>query len=280
MKKFLKKSLIVVTILLSSIFATTLSTTQSTYADDIGPSNHSGSTNGSSNSSSGTSSDIGDCSRTFLGMAPWYCGVKSNPQGEEELSDNIRTIAFNIFVDIGILATYLIIAYVIYGGYLYMFSSGDPGKAMAGRKTLARAFIGLAIVMLANIILSTIRAVLIGNKSFQDCNPLTSTTECVDTSMLINQLINWFIGVAGLVAFIFVVIGGVSYMTSRGDPGKLQKAKSTILYALIGLIIVALSWAISTFVYNILKDNSDFEEYDTERNASLVQYTAIAQKSS
>lgn len=212
---------------------------------------------------------LGSC-RDFLGMTSWDCGIDPNANSQDDLSNNIWTIAFNVFVDIGILATYLIIAYVIYGGYLYMFSSGDPGKAMAGKKTLTNAFIGLAIVMLANIILSTIRTVLIGNSSFQDC----AITECVDPSALVNQLINWFIGVSGFVAVIFVVVGGVGYMTSRGDPGRLQKAKSTILYALIGLIIVALSWAITTFVYNIIKNNSDYDEFST----SFTQNYNIAHK--
>ena len=43
-------------------------------------------------------------------------------------------------------------------------------------------------------------------------------------------------------------IGGVGYMTSSGDAGKVKKAKDTILYGVIGLVIVALSFAIVNFV--------------------------------
>ena len=56
------------------------------------------------------------------------------------------------------------------------------------------------------------------------------------------------LGVLGLVAVIFVVVGGVKYMTSAGDPGKVQQAKKTIIYALIGLIVCALAFAIVNFV--------------------------------
>ena len=61
-------------------------------------------------------------------------------------------------------------------------------------------------------------------------------------------IINGVIAVLGVVAVIFVIVGGINYMTSQGDPGKVKKAKDTVLYALIGLIICALAFAIVNFV--------------------------------
>ena len=246
MKALIKKIIVFAMVLLSTTAVFSISNSTPVYADDLG-----------------------SC-RDFLGMTSWDCGIKANPGSEDELKENIRTIIANIFADIGILATYLAIGYIIYGGYLYMFSSGDPAKAMIGRKTLTRAFIGLGIVMLANIILHTIRIATIGsNGSFEACS-LSNGTGCVDPSTLVKNLVNWFIGVSGLVAVIFIVVGGVGYMTSRGDPGKLQKAKSTIMYSIIGLIIVALSMAIFNFVYDIFNKNSDFENYGPGQS-SLIQ---------
>lgn len=66
-------------------------------------------------------------------------------------------------------------------------------------------------------------------------------------SIIIN-ILNAIIAVAGLVAVIFIIIGGFNYMTSAGDPGKTKKAKDTILYAVIGLIICVLAFAIVNFV--------------------------------
>ena len=58
---------------------------------------------------------------------------------------------------------------------------------------------------------------------------------------------------SGIVAVIVIIIGGIGYMTSSGDAGKVKKAKDTILYGVIGLVIVALSFAIVNFVIsNIL----------------------------
>lgn len=61
-------------------------------------------------------------------------------------------------------------------------------------------------------------------------------------------IINAIIGALGIVAVIVVIIGGIRYMTSSGDAGKVKTAKDTILYGLIGLAVVALSFAIVNFV--------------------------------
>ena len=70
----------------------------------------------------------------------------------------------------------------------------------------------------------------------------------------IQTIINAVIGILGLICVIIMIIGGVQYMTSSGDPNKTKKARDTILYACIGLIICVLSFAIVNFVIlNVLK---------------------------
>lgn len=79
----------------------------------------------------------------------------------------------------------------------------------------------------------------------------TSTNDFSDT---IANILRAIIGVAGLVATIFIVIGGWHYMTSAGDAGKLKKAKDTILYACIGLVVCALSFVIVNWAVSIIND--------------------------
>ena len=76
-----------------------------------------------------------------------------------------------------------------------------------------------------------------------------------DLGESIQNIINAIIVILGIVAVIVIIVGGVQYMTSNGDAGKVQKAKNTILYAAIGLIICVLAAAIVNFViFNLLKD--------------------------
>ena len=51
-----------------------------------------------------------------------------------------------------------------------------------------------------------------------------------------------------IVTVIVIIIGGVKYMTSQGDAGKVKSAKDTILYAIIGLIVTLLAFAITNFI--------------------------------
>ena len=62
------------------------------------------------------------------------------------------------------------------------------------------------------------------------------------------NIINGVIGILGFACVVVMIIGGVQYMTSAGDTGKVTKAKNTILYGLIGLVICVLAFAIVNFV--------------------------------
>lgn len=65
---------------------------------------------------------------------------------------------------------------------------------------------------------------------------------------LVRTIIDVFSWIVGVVSVIMIIYGGFRYVTSGGDSGKVSSAKNTILYAIIGLIIVALAQVIVLFV--------------------------------
>jgi hypothetical protein len=65
---------------------------------------------------------------------------------------------------------------------------------------------------------------------------------------IITTVINVFSMVVGFVSVIMIIIGGFKYITSNGDSGNVTGAKNTIMYALIGLVVVALAQIIVRFV--------------------------------
>jgi hypothetical protein len=100
-----------------------------------------------------------------------------------------------------------------------------------------------------------------------DCNNPTSNAEAVQcgsnnvgggaktgaqatkaVNNTITTVINILSVVGGIVAVVFIIIGGFRYITSAGDSSKVGSAKNTILYAVIGLVIVALAQIIVHFV--------------------------------
>ncbi len=65
---------------------------------------------------------------------------------------------------------------------------------------------------------------------------------------VLQKIVNVFLFSGGIVAFIFVIIGGLRYITSTGDSTRIESAKNTLLYAIIGLIVTIVAVPISAFV--------------------------------
>lgn len=58
--------------------------------------------------------------------------------------------------------------------------------------------------------------------------------------------------VAGLLAFAYLLLGGIQWITSGGDKGGLEAARNKIIHAIVGLIVVFSAWAITLLVQNFL----------------------------
>ena len=91
-----------------------------------------------------------------------------------------------------------------------------------------------------------------------------------DLPTVIQNILNAIIGVAGIISVVYIVVGGIQYITSSGDSNKTEKAKKTILYALIGLIVCALSFAIVNFTISriIYNNNSSDDDQSAYVNTS------------
>lgn len=66
------------------------------------------------------------------------------------------------------------------------------------------------------------------------------------------QITNVVLYIVGVIAVIMLIIGGIKYVVSGGDAKKVTDAKNTVLYAIIGLIIAFLAFAIVNFVITTL----------------------------
>lgn len=60
--------------------------------------------------------------------------------------------------------------------------------------------------------------------------------------------LNLFSAIVGIIAVVMIIVGGVKYITSQGESTNITAAKNTILYAVIGLVVVALAQIIVRFV--------------------------------
>lgn len=70
----------------------------------------------------------------------------------------------------------------------------------------------------------------------------------LDLWNVLNTIINVALYIIGFVAVVMLILGGFQYTTSSGDASKVTKAKNTILYGIIGLVVAILAYAIVNFV--------------------------------
>lgn len=72
----------------------------------------------------------------------------------------------------------------------------------------------------------------------------------------ITSIINVMLYIIGSIAVLMIIIGGIRYVTSNGDQANVKAAKDTIFYAVIGLILAVLAYAIVNFVIQGISSGS------------------------
>lgn len=82
------------------------------------------------------------------------------------------------------------------------------------------------------------------------CTPTTTANGTTKINTLVTDIVNVFSLVVGIISVIMIVFGGFQYITSGGDTSKVSTAKTTIIYAVVGLIVVAFAQFIVQFVLN------------------------------
>ncbi|MBQ8996572.1 hypothetical protein IJ095_00885 [Candidatus Saccharibacteria bacterium] len=69
-----------------------------------------------------------------------------------------------------------------------------------------------------------------------------------DPSVVEANIINRIFWVVGVLAVIMIIVAGVQMITSAGDSGAVTKAKRTLVYSIVGLIVAVLAYAIVNFI--------------------------------
>lgn len=76
-----------------------------------------------------------------------------------------------------------------------------------------------------------------------------------NVGQLISALVGTLLIISALLAFFFLILGGIQWITSGGDKAGMEAARNKITHAIVGLIIVGAAWAIMLLVQNFLGIN-------------------------
>lgn len=122
------------------------------------------------------------------------------------------------------------------------------------------------LLMGAILIVATIGCVSLGSQpvlanGFSDeinagLQQINGGSNQASASDIVKKIINGLLFLIGIIAVIMIIYGGIRYTTSAGDSTKIAAAKNTILYAVVGLIVAIMAYAIVNFVVSSFNGGS------------------------
>ena len=96
-----------------------------------------------------------------------------------------------------------------------------------------------------------------GSRFFNLFNPFSAVTgnnAQATFGLVITRVTFWLVAIASVIAFIYLVVSGIQYITAGGDAEKATKARSGILNAIIGIVVIALAWVVVSFAAGLGKN--------------------------
>jgi hypothetical protein len=109
------------------------------------------------------------------------------------------------------------------------------------------------LVALAPIVVPRVADAQLVNQFVNNC-PADTGVRCSEGSIasIFRLIINWALAIAFILAVIVLIYGGFLYITSAGNADNAGKGKTAIINALIGIVIIVLSYIIVQIVYRFV----------------------------
>jgi hypothetical protein len=190
--------------------------------------------------------DHGACEHPFLGFPSWTRGLKVNPPGctvaDFALAD-VWVVVLNVMEIMLRAGTLMAVGFIIYGGFKMIASQGQPDHIKSAKDTIVNAVVGLLISMFAATIVSVVAQRLAGTAPTAE-GTLGFKLPIVGADSALADVLNLALMIGGALSVIFIVVGGLKYATSTGDPNQTNAAKNTIMYAVIGLLFSLIAFTI------------------------------------
>lgn len=203
----------------------------------------------------------------FFELPRWCKYFDPSTTTSAELNDNpeklwlIGAAVLEILLYVGGIVSF---AYLLVAAFRLVVSNGDPGgngrpSAIAKLRTsIVNAFIGLTIVTMARALVSFIASTFAGSSSAATgggkLQPkyIPGVLTPGGEGGPIGTALNLFFAAIAAVSVVMIVIGGIKYVTSSGDPSGVNSAKNTILFAIIGVVLALVAMVILRFVVGML----------------------------
>ncbi len=168
-----------------------------------------------------------------------------NVQFENPLAENtVEGILLRVLEVIRGIVGVLAVLFIVIGGILYITSGGNSSRTELAKAAIWAAVIGLAIAVAAPTFLREIYEALGGTA------PGEGATAPTLAEIILNVL-QVLLAIIGTLAITMLVVGGILYMSAGGDSNRIDTAKRTVIYAIIGLTVALISLVVVTQIGQI-----------------------------
>ena len=147
--------------------------------------------------------------------------------------------------------------FIVVNGYQYVISAGNPEKIEKAKMGLTWSIGGL-ILVIGSYAIVRLLAETLGFTRLGDLDSHKPASLPAGAPGILDSIANTLFIFAGAVAIVFIVLGGYRYVTSQGNRDLTEKAQKTLMYAVIGLIIVFAAFLIFNFIANRLEVTNQF----------------------
>ena len=132
----------------------------------------------------------------------------------------------------------LSLVFIVIGAVLYITSAGNQARVTSAKTAITAALIGLAIGILAPTFLKEIATVLGWNATAPLPAEVSGARSAAD---ILLSVLNFLLGIVGVLAIIFLVVGAIMFLGATGDMNRIGVAKKIIQYALLGIVVALAS---------------------------------------
>lgn len=146
--------------------------------------------------------------------------------------NTVKDVTDGILSSLRNIVALLAIIFIVIGGLMYIFSAGEEKRIETAKKILTGAVIGFAIVLIAPSLLKEIGTVL----GWSDTSG--TTTGVLTLYQIGERVLTALLSISGIIAIIFLVFGGLTYMTAYGEEKRVETGKKIITYSVIGIALI------------------------------------------
>lgn len=194
--------------------------------------------NEGANSGVGVINEVGNCVINPSTVPyPVASQIISAPEQLTKGPSTVADLLNNAFTFLNYLIGVIGVFSITASGFMYVISVGNPQKTKNALMSIIYTGIGFAVAVLARSIATFVLPKVSNQSSIQG---------------LITEGMTTFLWVTGIASLIIIILAGILYAVSVGEPQKTKTAKDAILYAAVGLVISVIAGAAVTALNNFL----------------------------